>query len=619
MPIGYTNHFASSRDGASQTFVTTSFTPPDNSLLVVMASSLLSGGRAAAPTITDSVGLTWSIREDVTFFNGVSSMVAIWTAPVAVGASMTVTVNYQAVNLTNTQCNRVMTVASLTGDGKRLPRVRRTLFDGGTAGRAGVYAKDFAGDFASADSYAFSAMVNDNNVASVANATPGAAWTQIYELPVAGTFVSSLHQYRTGSTSKTVDMVLFTTDGAFSWGIAAVEIVLDVANKAPKNIGNEDEAGWFEELTQASSWWGNTYANISGWFDQDLAVPTVAGVTTPQVVSATSTTTSSVVNKVGKIVAATSTTTSAMARQVGKIVSATGTTTSSVVKQAKKIVSATSTTTSAIVNQVKKIISATATTTSVLTANKRTLQVISATATTTSTVLKQVGKIVSATGTTTSTVVKRAGKIVSATGTTTSTVGKLVGKAISATATTTSTVVKRVGKAIAATATSTSAAVKRVGKVILSTATSSSILTAIPTYLSGAIFPVVLSATATTTSTMKRAIGKLVNVSAVSTSTLVKTISKSISVVVISTAFLTLSAFIALLQLTDRFIRTFEAIRSFFTKENSRVIVTIKDDRVLKALEASRTIFDVYEPRIIFTKFEDDTIVTEVEDGSLAG
>jgi len=77
------------------TATTASFTPPDDSLLVVAFSGNDSVAFMAAPSITDSLGthLTytrtdWINRNDT----GINGQAAIWTAPVVTGAAMTVSV-----------------------------------------------------------------------------------------------------------------------------------------------------------------------------------------------------------------------------------------------------------------------------------------------------------------------------------------------------------------------------------------------------------------------------------------------------------------------------------------------------------------------------------------------
>src|SRR3989304_6926117 len=75
-------------------FTTGSFTPPNNSLLVVLVSadSTIFPDLSDSLTLTDSVGLTWTKR--IVAGNGTGTYAvgfAVWTAPVTTGGSMTLT------------------------------------------------------------------------------------------------------------------------------------------------------------------------------------------------------------------------------------------------------------------------------------------------------------------------------------------------------------------------------------------------------------------------------------------------------------------------------------------------------------------------------------------------
>ena len=77
-------------------YTTTSFTPPDASLLVVgVAAQRSNAGGDIAPnlTIADSVGLTWTLRKSQGDGIDFGTGTAVWTAPVTTGVSMTVTID----------------------------------------------------------------------------------------------------------------------------------------------------------------------------------------------------------------------------------------------------------------------------------------------------------------------------------------------------------------------------------------------------------------------------------------------------------------------------------------------------------------------------------------------
>lgn len=95
---------ANAATGTTATVTTASFTPPANSLLVVLWAGDIGGGitPGTAPTITDSLGtpLTytlqqWERRGSTASVNG---QAAIWTAPVATSAAMTITVTNGTAN-----------------------------------------------------------------------------------------------------------------------------------------------------------------------------------------------------------------------------------------------------------------------------------------------------------------------------------------------------------------------------------------------------------------------------------------------------------------------------------------------------------------------------------------
>lgn len=100
---GSTPAIAVQSNGATATCTTASFTPPSGStLLVLYSANTIDPTSPAVPTITDNLGahLTYtrydhSIRSDTPSADG---QACSWTAPVATGAAMTVTVTNQAAS-----------------------------------------------------------------------------------------------------------------------------------------------------------------------------------------------------------------------------------------------------------------------------------------------------------------------------------------------------------------------------------------------------------------------------------------------------------------------------------------------------------------------------------------
>lgn len=230
MALSLTTRATVTNSASADTLATGSFTPSNNSLLVVIATGLLPGGRASAPTITGG-GLTWTNRLDQFRTNSWSSMCAIWTAPVTTGASMTVTVDYNAT-LTHADGGHGLVVLEFTGHDTTSP-VRQTFNEGDTAGRSGAYSGTL-GSAPLSDSYVITATANDSDAANASQLTSGSGWTQVYE-PIAS-FYQAHFQQRTGSTSTSVAMVNYTTNGAYSWIIGGIEIAAAAGGGGDQSI-----------------------------------------------------------------------------------------------------------------------------------------------------------------------------------------------------------------------------------------------------------------------------------------------------------------------------------------------------------------------------------------------
>lgn len=86
-------HSATSGNFGTGVYTTGSFTPSDNSLLVVMGMFIENGGSSDPTTLltlADSAGLTWTQRlAAITSPTSFPTLVKCWTAPVTTGVSMT--------------------------------------------------------------------------------------------------------------------------------------------------------------------------------------------------------------------------------------------------------------------------------------------------------------------------------------------------------------------------------------------------------------------------------------------------------------------------------------------------------------------------------------------------
>src|SRR5688572_27167093 len=93
MALSRTDHINSEVSDTSGGFSVASaaFTPPDNSLLVAVVGCIFND--SLATTTVSGGGLTWTQRvaSSAAGDGGYNWRVEIWTAPVATGASMTVT------------------------------------------------------------------------------------------------------------------------------------------------------------------------------------------------------------------------------------------------------------------------------------------------------------------------------------------------------------------------------------------------------------------------------------------------------------------------------------------------------------------------------------------------
>lgn len=174
---------------------TNSFTPPDNSLLVVVATQLKQADSATAvqnATISGG-GLTWTRR----VYQGAAGFymtgLVIWTAPVTTGASMTVTVNAN------------------DGDVSQISIQPIAYTDYDSVGATVANTVD-AADGAFSLTLGSAPGFHDEVVAAISatNATgghvrvdPGSGWTEVSDSGIAGLAEMQV-QYRKGSTSTSV-------------------------------------------------------------------------------------------------------------------------------------------------------------------------------------------------------------------------------------------------------------------------------------------------------------------------------------------------------------------------------------------------------------------------------
>ena len=221
MALAYSLRGTASGTGAVDTLSVTGFTPISSSLLVVVATGVLPGGRAAAPTLGYSTvsGLVapFTNRVDLTIGTSPSSMVAIWTSLVGVvppDEVMTITVDFNAVTLSATGTH---TISVIQFTGHNASPIGPNFSGGSTTGRSGAY----SGTLSSAPASTSYVIIGaSGNTATVANTTVGTGWTEVQDSDP-GDGVGFV-QYRTGTVSTNVALDDFTV--AAPWLVGGLEI-----------------------------------------------------------------------------------------------------------------------------------------------------------------------------------------------------------------------------------------------------------------------------------------------------------------------------------------------------------------------------------------------------------
>lgn len=222
MALSRTNRLQESSGTAFGTggFTTGSFTPANNSLLVVRISAISNANDALAGsdlTITDSVGLTWTSRVISTTHPGWGYGTQIWTAPVTTGASMTITADAGAFNVHDYRVE----VYEYTGHDTGSP-VGATAVGNDADGDGAAAITLSATPASTSEVLAFCQTILGSGSGSV---TPNAAWSELFDVTVAG-WTTFQAQARSGSTSTSVDWDDVLASGAAGGGseLTALEI-----------------------------------------------------------------------------------------------------------------------------------------------------------------------------------------------------------------------------------------------------------------------------------------------------------------------------------------------------------------------------------------------------------
>lgn len=230
MALSRTNRLqqSSSSGHGTGTFTTSSFTPANNSLLLVIAYASGANNDALQGsdiTITDSAGLTWTTRETTTTHPNYGYGIRAFTAPVTTGASMTLTLDAGAFDVHMWRVE----VYEYTGHNAASPV-------GATA-----VGSDADGDDALTITLSASPASSSEVIAAVlvalggtgVSVTVGTGWTEIFDSAEAG-WQNFQSQSRTGSTSTSVTWDdLDTGAPADTLGAAALAVEIKEAVAGP--------------------------------------------------------------------------------------------------------------------------------------------------------------------------------------------------------------------------------------------------------------------------------------------------------------------------------------------------------------------------------------------------
>lgn len=202
-------------------YVSSSFTPPSASLLVVGVSCIENGGSTDPTTLLSVAGGSLTFTEQIAASTNVTSFgtfTKIFTAPVSTGASMTLTINLGGRNVNEYSVSVVAYTGYNTGSAV-----------GATA--TGTKNSGFTGPPDPASITLTGAPATDSEVfawigvdKSTLGTTPGVGWTEVDDLYIASAFGGAESEVRTASTSTTVSWVDLRDAGGSLFNYAAVAI-----------------------------------------------------------------------------------------------------------------------------------------------------------------------------------------------------------------------------------------------------------------------------------------------------------------------------------------------------------------------------------------------------------
>ena len=203
-----------------------SFTPPDNSLLVVIT-GIQNFGTHGTVSVSGG-GLTWTNRVDtgVQYLSAPPyyySVLQIWTAPVTTAAAMAVTVASTDTSFLSDPSRVVIQTIAYTGyDTSNPTGVATTSQNMGDAAKTITFTSS-----PTVTSEVIAARYRQDNGTVSSTATPGSGWNEVYDEATSGGYGDIELMARAGSTSQNITWDDLSDNAAASswstWG-AALEI-----------------------------------------------------------------------------------------------------------------------------------------------------------------------------------------------------------------------------------------------------------------------------------------------------------------------------------------------------------------------------------------------------------
>jgi hypothetical protein len=205
-------------------YTTGSFTPDNNSLLVVIASSVVVGNNPQSLSISDSAGLTWSTAVSATYFSagaGAQQTQYIFYAKVATGISMTVTISGFGTSYENWVQTQIFDV---TGYNTSTP-----IGATGTGNSQSAGAVSVTLGAAPASTSLVCGALTLLATSGAGHSVVGTGFTALFDVSDSAGLVEVECEYKTGTTSTTVPWATQLTGSSLS---VAVQTAFEIKASA---------------------------------------------------------------------------------------------------------------------------------------------------------------------------------------------------------------------------------------------------------------------------------------------------------------------------------------------------------------------------------------------------